>query len=170
MQVYAVPIGTATENIKMKLDWKNNFCTKHKEKKNRKLLVCKNCSKSFFDKQTFGNYMRLYHEKPMLTCRRCGAEFAYTSSHYLHEKVCLKKQNQHDERGMFLWKDALCGKKCRTIKDCREHFLSHHGDENYMCESCGKSFKYRSWRNYHVKVVCKNEYRNIFEVKAPLTE
>ena len=134
---------------------KNLLCTKHKEKNTRKPLVCKNCSKSFFDKQTFDNHMRLYHEKPRLTCSRCGAEFAYASSHYRHEKVCLKKQYQHDERVIFLCKDVLSGKKCRTIKDCREHFLSHHSNRNCMWKSCGKSFKYRSSRNYHVKFVCK---------------
>ena len=111
---------------------KNLLCTKHKEKNTRKPLVCKNCSKSFFDKQTFDNHMRLYHEKPRLTCSQCGAEFAYASSHYRHEKVCLKKQYQHDERVIFLCKDVLSGKKCRTIKDCREHFLSHHSNRNCM--------------------------------------
>ena len=89
------PYKNCNKKCKSENGLKNHLCTKHKEKNSRKRLVCKNCSKSFFDKQTFYNHMWLYHEKPRLTCRRCGDEFAYASSHYRHEKVCLKKQDQH---------------------------------------------------------------------------
>ena len=159
------PCKNCNKKYKSKNGLKNHLCAKHKEKNTRKPLVCKNCSKSFFDKKTFNNHMRLYHEKLRLTCRRCGAEFASASSHYHHEKVCLKKQDKHDERATFLCTDISCEKKCRTIKGCQElHFyawtylveknveqskvarnifLSHHSNRNYICDSCSKSFKYR---------------------------
>ena len=149
------PYKNCNKKYKSENGLKHHLCAKHKEKSTKKPLVCKNCSKSFFDKQTCDNHMELYHEKPRLTCRRCGAEFAYVSSHYHHEKVCLTKQDQHGEGAIFLWKDVSCGKKFRTIKGCREHFLSHHSNRNYMCESCGKSFKYRLSGTYHINFVCR---------------
>ena len=120
----------------MKKKNKEKDYKEYKEKDTTKPLVCKNCSKSFFDKQTCDNHMRLYHRKPRLTCRQCGAEFAYVSNHYHHEKVWLEKQDQHDERAIFLRKYVSCSKKCRTIKGCREHFYRHYSS--------------------HVKFFCKN--------------
>ena len=151
----------------------------NKTSKEKSMLVCEHCAKTFKTKSGLKLHVKTIHVKEFKhICIQCNKGFNLTtqfkyhqarhiqlqfqecdfchkhldghSSKRRHEKTCPSNPERKEAR----FQCSICFKEF-TSKDCLlEHKKGMHQERKYTCKKCMKSFKWRSCLITHLKL-CK---------------
>ncbi|XP_070489739.1 uncharacterized protein, partial [Chironomus tepperi] len=117
---------------------------------------CEICHKSFTKRMGLQNH-QILHVYATLTCNKCGMKFKKQKPYDQH--VCLTcthcpknfssktKLNDHirnihtDESQLSLYICDICGKSFKYRPSIVRHVLDHREEAKYKCEVCGKKWK-----------------------------
>ncbi|KAF7650640.1 hypothetical protein LDENG_00122800 [Lucifuga dentata] len=124
-------------------------------------LQCKECGKTFNQRETF-NLHRHFHahadELTPLTCKECGLTFQHRSSLIKHRNEHKEKEEQVVTpkkevcaRDVDSFKCAECERFFSTVNKLREHNCSNIPEKPYHCPLCRQEFKYKLSVTKHMK-------------------
>ncbi|XP_015241207.1 PREDICTED: uncharacterized protein LOC107091662 [Cyprinodon variegatus] len=116
-------------------------------------LVCKECGKSFSQREMFNLHRHFHaHEDELLplTCKECGLTFQ-------HRRSLIKHRNEHKEkeenlettkmedktRAPFRYQCAECKRIFSTVGKLRDHDCNHASEKPYHCPLCRQDFQFK---------------------------
>lgn len=134
---------------------------KHEKQKKHECTVCK---KKLGSLDSLQNHVKIYHSNQEFKCSYCPKTFGRENSLLQHEKKHINNpdfvsckdwteyytviEGQEDKpSGARLKKCNICG---RVTSSMFFHLTSTHFPTDYHCETCGETFKRKSYYDAHV--------------------
>ncbi|XP_036372006.1 zinc finger protein 354B-like [Megalops cyprinoides] len=114
--------------------------------KDRELLVCLSCGKSFSHSGALKVHMRIHRREKPFSCKVCGKAFRQASSLSDHEKTHWQVQP---------YACSVCWKGFSQLAELKTHSRTHTGEKPYCCALCGDAFHQLSFlRSHQASKVC----------------
>ncbi|XP_041467247.1 uncharacterized protein LOC121417579 [Lytechinus variegatus] len=132
-------------------------------------LECPQCPKSFVDRRSFREHLRIHSGEKRYHCSFCGMAFSHSRNFKRHiqrhtgEKpnwchICNKGISGHLARHMRSHSAEksyvcnMCGKGFNRSEHLKRHLKTHLGSkEQYQCHICAKKFMRKEHLKRHVK-------------------
>lgn len=106
-------------------------------------FVCDLCGNHYSTKISLVNHIKYAHTKRNpIKCRHCPEMFPNVGSRRYHE-VRIHTQN-------YKHICSICGLKCFSLQNLKDHFSTHTGEKNFQCNICDKKFKRRTVLRNHL--------------------
>ncbi|XP_063702643.1 zinc finger protein 91-like [Culicoides brevitarsis] len=118
--------------------------------KHTELFICNYCMKTFDDEATFKDHMveeKGKRRRKTNVCDICG----FTTTHSLKSHMTRKHGDQTEAQC------EVCGKKCKSATNLRDHMLNVHTERTVACPQCDKKFRNHAYMREHVKITHTTE-------------
>lgn len=106
-------------------------------------FVCDLCGNNYSTKISLTNHIKYAHTKRApIKCRHCPELFASVGARGYHEVRIHTKDYKHI--------CSICGLKCFSRQNLRDHTSVHTGEKNFQCSICDRKFKRRTVLRNHL--------------------
>ena len=148
------------EEIKPVLDLVEETTITKKVYKNRILLSCPKCNKTFSKEGYLENHLNQANpcDKP-ITCKKCGAVFKTVQNLNQHRRrktdcsIIKNEQIDSTSETKISQKCPLCENGYYSISDLKKHMkvCGIHNNKSKTCKYCGKTYTNKSFFNKHTQ-------------------
>ena len=138
---------------------------------------CTECERLFTLEYKLKQHMRI-HTVNAITCSVCHKKF-HQNCHLKVHMMTHASERQTTVRAKKVFECSVCGKRCASKPDLREHERIHTGEKPYVCNICGKAFRQHTalvqHRRIHTNVksfccsLCSKAYRNRIDLRLHST-
>lgn len=106
-------------------------------------FVCDLCGNHYSTKISLANHIKYAHTKRKpIKCRHCPEMFPSVGARRYHEI----RIHTHNYKHIC----SICGLKCFSPQNLKDHFSTHTGETNFQCNICDKKFTRRTVLKNHL--------------------
>jgi len=129
-------------------DWLNQIHEIHTENSQSRNMLKENevthCVNSSSVEGGENNVKKDQKGNALAFCKKCNKEFRSLGGFTLHCKM------HETQRGNLLCPVCkICGQSCQTKAHLTRHLLKHSTHKNFVCTTCGKSYKHKKNLKHH---------------------